>query len=83
MKLGLRFMALVPESIMPGTDRGKFAVEAYASYRGISVENFIKGMGSPQTPEDVANAVIELASNPRSGEGNVFVVSGKGLEMLS
>ncbi len=83
MKLGLRFIALVPGSIMPGTDRGKAAVEAYASYRGISVENFIKGMGSPQTPEDVANAVIELASNPRSGEGNVFVVSGKGLEMLS
>jgi hypothetical protein len=40
-------------------------------------------MGTAQTPEDVANAVVELASNPTSRAGNVFLVSGKGLETLS
>ena len=82
MKLELRFIVLAPGGIMPGTDLGKAAVSAYASYRGMSVEDFIKGLGSSQTPEDVANAVVELASYPGSREGNVFVISGKGLETL-
>ena len=68
---------------MPGTDLGKAAVSAYVSYRGISVEDFVKGQGSSQTPEDVANAVVELASYPRSREGNAFLISGKGLETLA
>jgi NAD(P)-dependent dehydrogenase (short-subunit alcohol dehydrogenase family) len=82
MKLGLRFIALAPGGIMPGTDLGKAAVSAYASYRGISVEDFVKGLGSSQTPEDVANAVVELASYPGSREGKAFLISGKGLETL-
>ncbi len=82
MKLELRFIALAPGGIMPGTDLGKAAVSAYASYRGMSVEDFIKGLGSSQTTQDVANAVVELASSPGSREGNVFVISGKGLETL-
>ena len=82
MHLGLRFLALAPGGIMPTTDLGKAAVEAYASYLGIDAEDFIKGMGSSQTPEDVATAVVELASNPNSREGNVFLVSGKGIETL-
>ena len=82
MKLGLRFIVLAPGGIMPDTDLGKAAVEAYASYRGISIEDFIKGLGSSQTPQDVANAVVELISNPRNKEGNAFLISRKGLETL-
>jgi NAD(P)-dependent dehydrogenase (short-subunit alcohol dehydrogenase family) len=83
LHLGLRFLALAPGNIMPETDPGKVAVEAYASYLGISQEDFIKGMSSRRTPEDVANAVIDLASTPWSREGHVFLLSGKGLEALS
>jgi NAD(P)-dependent dehydrogenase (short-subunit alcohol dehydrogenase family) len=81
MKLGLRF-ALAPGSIMPDTDLGKAAVEAYASYLGMSARDFVKGMPSPQTMEDVANAVVEFASNPGNSEGNAFLISGKGTEAL-
>jgi NAD(P)-dependent dehydrogenase (short-subunit alcohol dehydrogenase family) len=45
-------------------------------------EDFIKGMPSPQTPEEVAHAVVEFASNPKSREGKVFLISGKGIEAL-
>jgi len=83
LKLGLRFLALAPGSIMPDTDLGKTAVGAYASYLGISARDFVKGMPSPQTTEDVANAVVEFASNPANREGNVFLISGKGIEALS
>ncbi|GHO69278.1 short-chain dehydrogenase [Ktedonobacter sp. SOSP1-52] len=80
--LGLRFFALAPGSIMPETDLGKAAVSAYASSLGISAQDFVKGMPSPQSPERVANAVVEIASNPGNREGNVFLISGKGIEAL-
>lgn len=82
LHLGLRFLALAPGGIMPNTDLGKAAVEAYAAYLDISTENFIKSMGSRQTTEDVANAVVEFASTPTSREGTVFMVSGQGIEAL-
>jgi NAD(P)-dependent dehydrogenase (short-subunit alcohol dehydrogenase family) len=80
--LDLRFLALAPGGLMPETDLGKAAVEAYASSVGLSATDFIKRRGPSQTPEDVANAVVEFASNPRSREENVFLVSRKGIEAL-
>src|SRR5216684_5465552 len=75
LNLGLRFLALAPMGIMPNTDLGTTAVEAYAAYLGMDAKDYIKGMGTSQTTEDVANAVVELASNPTSRAGNVFLVS--------
>jgi NAD(P)-dependent dehydrogenase (short-subunit alcohol dehydrogenase family) len=83
LNLGLRFLALAPGGIMPNTDLGKAAVEAYAAYLGMDAKDYIKGMGTSQTTEDVANVVVELASNPTSRAGNVFLVSAKGIETLS
>ncbi len=83
LNLGLRFLALAPMGIMPNTDLGTTAVEAYAAYLGMDAKDYIKGIGTSQTPEDVANAVVELASNPTSRAGNVFLVSVKGIETLS
>ena len=83
LNLGLRFLALAPMGIMPNTDLGKAAVEAYAAYIGMDAKDYIKGMGTSQTTQDVANAVVELASNPTSRAGNVFLVSAKGIETLS
>jgi NAD(P)-dependent dehydrogenase (short-subunit alcohol dehydrogenase family) len=82
LHLDVRFLALAPGGMMPETELGKAAVEAYASSVGLSATDFIKKRGSSQTPEDVANAVVELASHPRSREGNVFLISRKGIEAL-
>lgn len=82
LKLDLRFLALAPGGILPNTDLGKAAVSAYASYLGISPEDFLQGMGSRPTTEDVANAVVDFASNPAEREGNVFLISRKGFEAL-
>jgi NAD(P)-dependent dehydrogenase (short-subunit alcohol dehydrogenase family) len=79
--LGLRFMALAPR-IMPDTDLGKHAVAGYSRYLGISAADFIQSMASPPTSSDVATAVIELVTNPDQSKGNVFIVSGKGLEAV-
>jgi NAD(P)-dependent dehydrogenase (short-subunit alcohol dehydrogenase family) len=80
LELGLRFVALAPARIMPETDLGKHAVTGYSQYLGIPESEFIQGMTSPQTPSDVATAVMELATNPDRSKGNLFVVSGNGIE---
>jgi NAD(P)-dependent dehydrogenase (short-subunit alcohol dehydrogenase family) len=77
--LGLRFIALAPSRIMPDTDVGKAAVGAYSRYLGLSASEFLSGMTDAQTPQDVAKAVIELATDSHKAEGNVFIVKGSGL----
>lgn len=82
LTLGLRFLALAPMFPMLETERGKGAVEGYSKYLGISTSDFLKGMDSPQTPEDVAKAVVRFATEPRVGQGNVFIVSGKSVDTM-
>ena len=82
LNLGLRFLALVPMRIMPETELGQYAVECYARYLGISPTEFVKGMSSRQTPEDVANATVELANNGSAYPGSVFTISGDGIAPL-
>ena len=77
--LGLFFSALAPRMI-PGTELGKRAVDGYARYLGVSAADFVRGMAAPPTPADVAAGVLELATDPDRAKGNVFIVSGKGLE---
>jgi NAD(P)-dependent dehydrogenase (short-subunit alcohol dehydrogenase family) len=85
LHLGLRFLALAPGNIMPETDMGKTAASAYAFSRGLSVEDFasLQTGGQPLvTPDLVANAVIELASDPQKSAGKSFLLSGKGMEIV-
>jgi NAD(P)-dependent dehydrogenase (short-subunit alcohol dehydrogenase family) len=77
--LGIRFLALAPAMIMPGTDFGRYAVEGYAEYLGTSVADFINSMKSPQTPEDVVAAVFELAAHPDAWVGSVFKIDSDGI----
>lgn len=82
-KLGLRFFALVPQGMMPETDLGKTAVEAYASFLGISAQDFIKNRGAPQTTEDMARAIVEFARNSENREGHIFSISRHETKALS
>jgi hypothetical protein len=77
--LGIRFIALAPSMIMPDTDLGKFAVEQYAKYLGMPAADFVRSIKSPQTPLDVAEALIQLATRQQGGEGSVFTVSKEGI----
>ena len=80
--LGLRFMAIAPR-IVPDTDLGRYAINGYSHYLGISAEDFVRGMAAPPTACIVATAVIELVLNPDRSLGDVFIVSGKGLEAVT
>lgn len=80
--LGLRFMAVAPR-IIPETELGIRAVAGYSRYLSMSEADFIQGMASPPTACNVATAVIELLLNPDRSLGDVFIVSGKGLEAVT
>lgn len=80
--LGLRFMALAPR-IIPETELGKLSVAGYSRYLGISAAEFVQGMVAPPTSCNVATALIELVAYPDRSLGDVFVVSGKGLEAVA
>jgi hypothetical protein len=80
--LGLRFMAIAAR-IVPETELGRRAVAGYSRYLGISEADFIQGMAFPPNACNVATAVIELLLNSDRALGDVFIVSGKGLEAVT
>ena len=75
--LGLRFMALVPMRIMPGTGVGQRGIDGVSAYLGISPADFLASMTDMQTPADVGHAVVALAGGKLQGVS--FTVSGSGL----
>ena len=79
MNLGVRFLALAPALIMPETALGQLTVECYARYLNMTPEDFVQCMNSRQTPEDVANATVELASNSAAYRGSAFTISCEGI----
>jgi NAD(P)-dependent dehydrogenase (short-subunit alcohol dehydrogenase family) len=81
--LGIRFMALAPSMIMPNTDLGKLAVEQYSKYLGIPEADFARSIKSPQTPQDVSAAILDLALRPHDHQGSVFTVSKDGIAKVS
>lgn len=80
--LGIRFIALAPSTIMPNTELGKLAVEQYSKYLGIPAADFVGSMKTPQTPRDVAEAVVTLATHQDYGPGSVFAVSSEGIAQV-
>jgi NAD(P)-dependent dehydrogenase (short-subunit alcohol dehydrogenase family) len=84
LRLGLRFLALTPTPgrIMPETELGTAAIEAYASSLGLSPAEFINTMKAKVGPEDIANAVVTLASDSLEKAGKTFLVSASGIELL-
>jgi NAD(P)-dependent dehydrogenase (short-subunit alcohol dehydrogenase family) len=75
--LGLRFMALSPARIMPGTGVGDRGIDSIAAYMGIRPADFLASLSDMQTPDDVGRAVVELATG--KPQGSSFTVSGSGL----
>ncbi|MEZ2328362.1 SDR family oxidoreductase [Mesorhizobium sp. RCC_202] len=75
--LGLRFIALSPVRIMPGTGVGDRGIAGISAYMGIRPADFLASMSDMQTPADVARAVVALATDQT--QGSSFSVSGSGL----
>lgn len=77
LNLGLRFMALSPLRIMAGTGVGDGGIQGYVDYTGMTAADLLSSMEDSQTPADVAEAVLQLATDNLAGTS--FSVSGRGL----
>ncbi|WP_042413618.1 SDR family oxidoreductase [Streptacidiphilus anmyonensis] len=77
--LGIRFVALLPQ-LTPLTGIGSLAVDGYAARAGVDRETFVRGLEPVLTPELVAKAVLQVATDPSSAAE--YVVAGAGLKPL-
>jgi NAD(P)-dependent dehydrogenase (short-subunit alcohol dehydrogenase family) len=80
--LGLRFMTIAPR-IIPDSKLGQHVVAGYSRYLGLTAAEFVKGMAAPPSSCNVASAVIELVLSPDRSLGDLFLVSGRGLEAVT
>ena len=65
--LDLRFLSLAPARLMPQTDIGAAGVKGYAAYNGTSEAAFLEAMGPGQTPQQVADALLDLIGDGAAG----------------
>jgi hypothetical protein len=68
--------------MMPETELGRYAIAGYSRYLGVCATDLVQSMEAPPTPSDIAAAIMELLKNPKGSKGNVFLVSGKGIEAM-
>ncbi|SEM11219.1 SDR family oxidoreductase [Streptacidiphilus jiangxiensis] len=76
--LGIRFVTLLPQLTPTGV--GAEAVDGYAARAGLDRETFLANMEPILTPELVAKAVLQVASDPDSAAE--YAVTGAGLKPL-
>jgi NAD(P)-dependent dehydrogenase (short-subunit alcohol dehydrogenase family) len=82
LKLGIRFVALVPRQIVGATELGHAAAAAYAARQGVSEQAFLERFGPPLTPDAVGRAVVDLVAEPAYQSGSAFGVTSGGLAAL-
>jgi NAD(P)-dependent dehydrogenase (short-subunit alcohol dehydrogenase family) len=78
--LGITFTTVLPR-ITPLTDLGRPAVQAYAARTGQSVEEYLRQLGGPLTPEQAGKAITELVSGPAPDQG-AYLLTAAGLGPL-
>ena len=82
LKLGLRFVALVPKQIIGATELGHVAAAAYAARQGITEQAYLEHFGVPLTPEKVGQSVAALITDNAHQNGLAFGLTGQGLHPL-
>jgi hypothetical protein len=82
MKLGIRFVALLPRQIIGATELGHNAASAYAAQQGVSEQTFLERFGPPLTPEGVGRGVVALLTDQAYRDGTAFGITGQGLTAL-
>jgi NAD(P)-dependent dehydrogenase (short-subunit alcohol dehydrogenase family) len=79
--LDITFTAVLPR-LTPHTELGRPAVEAYAARNGQSVDDYVRSMGEPLTPEGAGAAVVELVGADAATIAAGYLLTGAGLKRL-
>ncbi len=79
--LGITFTAVLPQ-LTPATDLGLPAVHAYAERSGQSVDDYLRQLGDPLTPQTAGKALVELAQADVLGLAPAYRLTSAGLQQL-
>lgn len=74
--LGIRFQAIVPQQMVPGTGVGDAGVNAYARAMGVTPEAFLARFGAPMPPREFGEKVISVLEDSKYVEGLAFGLKG-------
>ncbi|WP_284417851.1 MULTISPECIES: SDR family oxidoreductase [unclassified Bradyrhizobium] len=74
--LGIRFQAIVPRMMIPGTGVGDAAAGAYARAMGITPDAFVTRFGAPMPPRVFGDRVVSVLEDPQFADGIVFGLNG-------
>lgn len=85
LKLGIRFVALLPRQLVGATELGHAAASALAAQQGISEQAFLESRypWPPLTPEGVGQGVVSLLTEDVYGEGIAFGLTSQELAPLN
>ena len=76
--LGIRFQVIVPQQMIGETALGRASAEAYAKKKGVSIEAFLAGFGTPMPPSKVGEHVVSILTEERYRSGVAFGLKGDG-----
>jgi NAD(P)-dependent dehydrogenase (short-subunit alcohol dehydrogenase family) len=76
LKLGIRFLAILPRQMILGTGTGDVAAGAYAGSMGITPEQFVTRFGKPMPPREFGDRVVSVLNDPQYVNGVVFGLNG-------
>jgi NAD(P)-dependent dehydrogenase (short-subunit alcohol dehydrogenase family) len=82
LKLGIRFVALLPRQIIGATELGHIAASAYAARQGITLQAYLERFGVPLTPQTVGQGVVALLKDNAYQDAIAFGLTGQGLESM-
>lgn len=79
LKLGIRFVAVLPRQIIGATELGHSAASAYAARQGITEQTFLERFGVALTPRTVGQSIVALLKDNAYQDGIAFGLTGEGL----
>ena len=74
--LGIHFQTIVPLDLVSGTDVGHAGAHYYAQQKGVSLQEFWAGYGSPLSIRQVGEQVATILSDPSYAGGVAFGLKG-------
>jgi NAD(P)-dependent dehydrogenase (short-subunit alcohol dehydrogenase family) len=77
LKRNIRFHALIPRSIVEGTEIGGAAVAAYAKAAGLPRDKYMERFGVPVTAGGFARGVAEILTGPPTDAAAYVVLEGR------
>ena len=83
LKLGIRFVAVLPKQIVGTTELGSNAAAAYAKRAGLTKAEFLAGSEPALTPDGFGDGVVSVLLDKAYRDGLAFAIGGAGIDKLN